>query len=44
MLNNNLAYYLIKSSVDGDILQLFWITQKAKSFGKKAREKTFKKS
>ena len=36
MLNINLTYHsIIKSSVDGDRLQVFWITQKLNPLGKK---------
>ena len=39
---NNLAYYnLTKSVVDGDKLQVYWITQKLKSFTKKWEKKLF---
>lgn len=39
---NNLAYYnLTKSVVDGDKLQVYWITQKLKSFTKKWEKKHF---
>ena len=35
MLNINLIFYNIESSVDGDRLQVFWITQKLKPLRKK---------
>lgn len=42
ILNNNSVYHiLIKSSVDSGKLQVFWITQKRKSFREKEERKYF---
>lgn len=41
-LSNNLEYYShIKFSVDGDRLQVFWITQHLKHFRKKCKRKEY---